>query len=425
MRFLYSLLITLSTPFVLLYFAMRGLRDRAYLDRWKERFGFIQAPKTPGGILLHAASVGEYNTARPLVMALLGAYPEMPLTVTTSTPTGSERVRQSLDSRVNHIYLPLDLPTAVSRFLDRLQPGLIIVMETEIWPNLYRGAQRRDIPLLIANARLSRRSVKRFGRSAGLMQKMLQSVNWIGAQSAGDVTRLIQCGAVPKHTVLAGNLKYEIDVPAGLSEQSEDLRSRWGRQRPVLVAGSTHEADEGVVIPAFIELLEQLPDALLILVPRHPERFSQVAQTARDIGLHVSLRSESESCSELTQCFVIDAMGELMLYYACADVVFVGGSIGAEGGHNPLEPAVLGKPILMGPRVENNQELFTQLVACGAALSVSNWQDFQQATATLLGDRVLRECMGRAGQALVANNRQALELTLKVIEQQLTKPSHS
>jgi 3-deoxy-D-manno-octulosonic-acid transferase len=415
MQVLYSFLILLGTPFVLLYFALRGLRDRAYLGRWSERFGFIPDNGKRGGILLHAASVGEFNAASPLIKALLKTYPELPLTVTTLTPTGSERVKHELGDKVFHSYIPLDLPGTVSRFLDRLQPRLIIVMETEIWPNLYLNAQRRNIPLVMANARLSERSVNRFQRLSGFVLKTLQTVAWVGAQSTEDAERLIRCGTDPQHTDMTGNLKFDLTVAASLDEKSAVLRSHWNSQRPVLVAGSTHEADESVVIPAFVELLQSLPDALLILVPRHPERFARTIQQARAAGLRTELRSQGESCSEAAQCFVIDSIGELMTYYACGDVAFVGGSMGEQGGHNALEPAALGKPVLLGPNMDNAREIATQLLQCKAAQRVNNQQDFRQTAEKILVDGALRASMGQAGRELVEKNRGALDLTMEAI----------
>ena len=252
MHFFYSFLIILSTPFVLLYFAIRGLRDRAYLERWSERFGFISVDGKQGGIWVHAASVGEFNAASPLIRALLKTYPEIPLTVTTLTPTGSERVRRDLGDKVVHSYIPIDLPGSVRRFLKRLRPRLIIVMETEIWPNLYLHSRQTNIPLMMANARLSARSVKRFKRLPGFVEEVLQTTSWIGAQSKTDANRLISCGAIPDNVDMTGNIKFDLSVPASLEESAEALRMRWGPERPVLVAGSTHEADESVVIPAFV-----------------------------------------------------------------------------------------------------------------------------------------------------------------------------
>ena len=419
MRFFYSFLIVLFTPFVLLYFAVRGLRDSSYLGRWNERFGVVPALDQRGGIWVHAASVGEFNAASPLIRTLLKTYPEIPLTVTTLTPTGSERVKRDLGDKVAHSYIPIDLPGSVSRFLKRLQPRMIIVMETEIWPNLYLQSRRLNIPLLMANARLSKRSVERFRRLPGFVGEVLQTVAWIGAQSDADEERLVSCGANLQQIEMTGNLKFDLSVPASLEEQAVALRLRWGQERPVLVAGSTHEADENVVIPAFVALLKSVPDALLILVPRYPERFARAAQLAKAAGLRTELRSQGEICSAQAQCFVIDSIGELMSYYACADVAFVGGSFGEQGGHNALEPAALGKPVLLGPNMENAKEIAEQLLQCNAAQRVSNQQEFRQAAEQILSDGVLRDSMGQAGRGLVEKNRGALDLTLSAINELL------
>ena len=416
MRGFYSFLIVLSTPFVLLYFALRGVRDHTYLDRWSERFGFFPEPVKKGGILVHAASVGEFNAASPLIKKLLKIYPDLPIIVTTLTPTGSERVKSELGDKVLHAYIPIDLNSAVRRFLNHLQPSVIIVMETEIWPNLYLQAQGLSIPLVMANARLSERSVRHFKHMSGLVEKIMQSVTWIGAQSTEDANRLVKCGANPQRVDMTGNLKFDLNIPASLEEKGAALRARWNGARPVLVAGSTHEADENVVIPAFAGLLENLPDALLILVPRYPERFSRATQLAKVAGLRTELHSQGEACSTNAQCFVIDTIGELMTYYACGDVTYVGGSMGDQGGHNPLEPAALGKPVLLGPNMENAREIAASLLKCNAARPVTNQQDFRETAETILTDGTLRDSMGQAGRDLVEKNKGALDLTLAAVK---------
>jgi 3-deoxy-D-manno-octulosonic-acid transferase len=303
-----------------------------------------------------------------------------------------------------------------------VQPSLIIVVETEIWPNLFLTAQTMDIPLLMVNARLSERSVKRFRRMSGFARQVLQTVTWVGAQSSEDANRLADCGARQQHIEMTGNLKFDLKISASLEEKAVALRARWNKDRPVLVAGSTHEADESVVIPAFVEILKSLPDALLILVPRHPERFESATQLARSAGLSIALRSQSEVCGADTQCFVIDAIGELMTYYACADVAYVGGSIGDQGGHNALEPAALGKPVLFGPNMVNAREIANQLLQCKAAREVRDAQEFRETAETILTDGSLRDSMGQAGRKLIEKNKGALDLTMIAINKQLGSP---
>jgi len=416
MRFVYSILMVMGAPFVLMYFALRGLRDRSYLQRWPERFGHIPPPARPGGILVHAASVGEVNAGRSLIRSLSKAFPDHAITVSTLTPTGSAQVHRELGDDVSGCYIPIDIPWAVNRFLKRLQPGLIIIIETEIWPNLYLMAQRRGIPLVMANARLSERSANRYNIASDFVAQTLQRVTWVGAQSADDQRRLIECGANADAVRMTGNLKFDLDVGASLHEKAMALRARWGHSRFVLVAGSTHEDDENVVIGTFIKLLHEYPDALLILVPRHPERFGRAAQLAREAGLMTELYSQGAACSTQAQCFVIDTIGELMTYYACGDVAFVGGSMGERGGHNALEPAALGVPVLFGPNMDNAREVAEQLITCGAAMQINGWPDFLASTKKILGDAGLRDRMGRAGRTLVEQNRGSLEETLKAIK---------
>jgi len=415
MRVIYSILVVLGTPFVLLYFALRGLRERSYLHRWSERFGFISTQGIQGGILIHAASVGEVNASRELINALSETYPEHSITISTLTPTGSAQVHRVFGDKVSSCYIPIDIPWAVTRFVKRLKPALIIIIETEIWPNLYLHAQKQGIPLLIANARLSERSVHRYQFAADFISKTLQTVTWIGAQSADDQRRLVECGANPDAIRMTGNLKFDLDVATNLQGKSKALRTHWGQSRFVLVAGSTHEEDENVVIPAFHHLLQKFPDALLILVPRHPERFGRAAQLARGAGLQTELHSQGEACSAQAQCFVIDTIGELMTYYACGDIAFVGGSIGDQGGHNALEPSALGLPVLLGPNMDNAREIANQLLACDAARCVKNPQELITTVEQILTDAELRNRMGQAGRTLVKANQGALYATLQAV----------
>lgn len=418
MPFLYSVFIALCTPLVLLYLGLRGIKNRAYLLRWKERLGVFEASQS-GGIVLHAASVGEFNAAFPLIKSLLKTYPDIPLTVTTLTPTGSQRVIDELAGKVLHVYIPLDTAAAVARFYERLKPRLMIMLETEIWPNLYRGAHRRNIPMVMANARLSDNSVKQYRRLRALITPVLAPLSWVGAQSTQDATRLVKCGTRAEVTENTGNLKFDLQVSASLSEQAEALRLNWGPARPVLVAGSTHEADEAVLIPVFTRLLEKLPDALLILVPRHPERFERAAQSACNAGLNTQMFSDGLAFAPTTQCLVIDTMGQLMNYYACADAVFVGGSMGEQGGHNSLEPAALAKAIMIGPNYWSAKEIVTELLKCGAAKLVTNADEMFNVSQQLLSDGLLRDQMGQAGLHLIESNRGALNKTLESIQRVL------
>jgi len=420
MRTFYSLLVYLATPLVLLYLAMRGLRDRGYLQRWPERFGFFDPPSTTGAIVVHAASMGEVNAVTALVGDLRRQYPEIPLCLTSVTPTGSGRVRALFSDGVHHVYAPLDLPGAVRRFFDRVQPRLLVVTETEIWPNLYHEAHRRGIPIVIVNARISVHSLGAYLRVKRLIADALGKASVIAAQSEADASRLIELGGASDRVTVTGNLKFDLQLPSGLAESGESLRQGWGRERPVLTAGSTHEGDEGPLFRAFKGVLEQFPTALLVLVPRHPERFSRAAQYARSSGLRVSLRSEHAGCPTDTQCLVIDSMGVLLSYYAACDVAFVGGSIANLGGQNMLEHAALGKPVLMGLHTFNFRDISNRLMEAGGALQVVDARELEQAICLLLLEPERRKRMGQTGQLLVKSGQGAVQRTLELFKPLLT-----
>ena len=421
MRKLYSLLIYLLTPLVLLHLAFRGLRNRDYLRRWSERFAFFDTPRMVGGMVVHAASMGEVNAASALIRELIDRYPEYPLCITTLTPSGSDRVRALFSDRAFHVYAPLDLPGAVRRFFDRTRPRLLIVMETEIWPNFFFEAASQGVPVVIANARISDNSIGAYRRLVQFIRPALKGVSQIGAQSRMDAERLVEIGADSNRISITGNLKFDVDLPLSLLEQAEPIRLAWGTDRLVLLAGSTHEADEVAVLKAFKPLLAAFPTALLVLVPRHPERFGKAAQLARSAGLKVSLRSEGISCPRSTQCFVLDSMGELMRYYAACDVAFVGGSMDRVGGQNMLEPAAMGKPVIVGPNTFNFKEIAQLLIDCGATIRIHDADELRMAVDRLFNDPELRDQMGQAGMRLVKSGQGALQRTLELIDGVLTE----
>lgn len=420
MRWLYTLLIYLVTPLVLLLLAFRGLHNRDWLKRWLQRFGWFDPPEKTGGIVVHAVSVGEVNAANSLVKALSQRFPQLPLCLTTFTPTGSDRVHNLFQDEVFHVYVPLDLRGAVKRFFDRVQPVFLIIMETEIWPNLYFEANRRDIPVMIANARISERSLRGYRRFKRMTTAALSQVSWIAVQSNLDAERLLEIGADETRLAVTGNLKFDVELQPGLLEQGEAIRQTWGSKRLVLVAGSTHEGDEKPVLEAFKQILRQWPEALLVLVPRHPERFGRAVQLTRAHGLTVCLHSELIDCPPSAQCFIVDAMGELLRYYAACDVAFVGGSLEPIGGHNALEPAALAKPVLFGPHTFNCKDITDQLLNTGAAIRVHNARDLEETTARLFRQPDARDQMGRAGLELVKSGQGALQRTLEIVQKLIT-----
>jgi 3-deoxy-D-manno-octulosonic-acid transferase len=419
LRYLYTLAMYLVTPFIMLRLLARGVRYRDYHRRWRERFGFPSAPAVSGSLWVHAVSVGEVNAAEPLIKALRDSYPNAPLVVTTVTPTGSERVRQLFGDSVVHVYLPYDLPFAVSRFLQRVRPRLAIIVETEIWPNLYFACRRRGIPLMIVNARLSERSLRGYKPMGGLVRSALSCVCLIAAQSRTDAARYHLLGADPSTILVSGNMKFDMPVADDAVPAGEELRQQWGRLRPVWIAGSTHEGEEMPVLEAHLEVLKRLPDALLLIAPRHPERFKMVEHSARSLGFSVATRSVDRVPSESHQVFVIDAMGELMPFYAAADLAFVGGSLIPIGGHNVLEPAALSTPVLVGPHTFNFEEITLTLIREGGAARVSGKEDLGKEVLRLLLDTTRREHMGASARVVFDSERGAVRRVMGLIDKQL------
>ncbi len=416
MRLIYNGLLYLILPLALLRLYWRGRRDAGHRQRWRERLGFVPT-LLPGGLWVHAVSVGETRAALPLIRALLDRYPDLPLLVTTTTLTGSRQVREALGERVQHVYAPYDLPGATRRFLQRARPRLAVIMETELWPNLLRQCATASIPVLLANARLSERSARGYGRIRGLTAALLRDVTLIAAQADADAARFRALGA-PRVEV-TGNLKYDLALPVDLPERGQRLRrDLLGDQRPVWIAASTHAGEDEPILEAFARLCARWP-ALLLLVPRHPERFDSVAALCRQQGFSVIRRSERKVCAPDTTVFLGDSMGELLLFYAAADLAFVGGSLVATGGHNVLEPALLGLPVLFGPHMFNFTEAGERLLEAEAAWRVADAGELAAAVDRLLTDSELRQTAGRRGQAVVERHRGALAALLGLIEKLL------
>lgn len=416
MRHLYTAVLYLLVPWVLLRLLWRGRRAPAYRRRWRERFGFFPTTVDTDTIWVHAVSVGEAIASFPLVRRISERYPDYPVVLTTTTPTGSERVTQQLAGQVHHGYAPYDLPGAVKRFLFRTRPRVVVVMETEIWPNLYAACHARDIPVIIANARLSERSAGGYRRLAALTRDTLSHVTRVAAQSDADAGRLQALGARPEHIEVTGNLKFDITLPASLTEEAAALRRDWGTHRPVWIAASTHEGEDEQVLSAFAEIRRHSPNLLLVLVPRHPERFDRVAELCNRQGLQLVRRTAHRPCTPGTDVFLGDTMGELRLLYRGADIAFVGGSLVPTGGHNPLEPAAMQLPVIFGPHMFNFAEITGLLLEAGGAVQVDGAGQLAATVTGFLKDPARRTEIGERAIAVVEANRGALDRTMAVIE---------
>jgi 3-deoxy-D-manno-octulosonic-acid transferase len=414
MRLLYTGLLYLILPLALLRLYWRGRHDAGHRRRWRERLGFF--PPLPSGCLwVHAVSLGETRAALPLIRALLERYPDLPLLVTTTTLTGSRQVREALGERVLHVYAPYDLPGAVRRFLRQTRPRLAVIMETELWPNLLRQCAVAGIPTMIANARLSERSARGYARIRRLTASMLRDVTLIAAQAEADADRFRALGA--PRVAVTGNLKYDLSLPDDLPERGWQLRRELlGEERRVWIAASTHAGEDEPILAALALLRPRWPELLLLLVPRHPERFDGVAALCRQQGCKLVRRSEQRACAPDTAVFLGDTMGELLLFYAAADLAFVGGSLVDTGGHNVLEPALLGLPVLFGPHMFNFTEASQRLLEAEAAWQVTDAAALATAVDRLLADPELRRAVGQRGRAVVERHRGALAALLDGVE---------
>jgi 3-deoxy-D-manno-octulosonic-acid transferase len=419
LRSLYTAFLYLLAPLVIFRLAWRGLRAPGYWRRWRERFGTISPAVGEQVIWIHAVSVGEVQAVAPVVRALLERHQQYSLLVTTVTPTGSTQVAELFGDHVAHVYAPYDLPGAVARFLELVRPQLAIVMETELWPNLFHACSHAGIPLLLVNARLSERSMSGYSRFRKLIGSTLGATTEILAQSGEDARRFEKLGTDRRKITVSGNLKFEQQMPPDLPEGAMDLRQQWGTDRLVWIAGSTHEGEDALVLDVFRRVRKQIPGCLLVLVPRHPERFDAVGELARHRGFNTVLRSERLACQTDTSVFIGDSIGELMLFYAAADVAFVGGSLVHTGGHNLLEPAAAGIPVITGPNVNNFAEICELLVNAGACRVVESTAELEAAVLEWLQDSGARRRAGMQGRDVVALNRGALETVMTTVEKYL------
>jgi 3-deoxy-D-manno-octulosonic-acid transferase len=415
-RTIYSIIFYLALPLIVLRLLLRSRKAPAYRQRIMERFGFVRPLIDSKCIWVHAVSVGETLAAKPLIARLQQTYPQHTIVVTTMTPTGAERVAD-IKGNVQHRYAPYDTPGAVKRFIRRIKPEMLIIMETEIWPNTLHCCRKNNIPSMLVNARMSEKSANGYANFKTLVGQALRNITHIAAQTGDDEERLIMLGADPSHVTVTGSLKFDFEPPANIYEQAAELRKQWGVDRKVWIAASTHQGEDDLVLQAYDQIKQALPESLLILVPRHPERFKQVTEQCRARGMFVTLRSEHLPCEARTDVFIGDTMGELMLFYAAADIAFVGGSFVPTGGHNLLEPASLGKPVLTGPHMFNFAEIHRLLIQGEASIEVETPHHLASEVIALFKSPEQRKEMGENGRRLVQQNRGALDKVVRLIAQ--------
>ncbi|HMH89065.1 MAG TPA: lipid IV(A) 3-deoxy-D-manno-octulosonic acid transferase [Steroidobacteraceae bacterium] len=434
MRFIYSWLTRAAAPIAFAVVLWRGVRERSYWQGLAERFGLGKKLPAPS-IWLHAVSLGEMSAAAPLVRALHSRYPQLALAVTAATPAGRARARDLFADVADIRFLPYDTPGSVRRFLERIRPRVAVIMETELWPNLFRECERRRVPVFLASARLSAKSVSRYRRLGSLFSSVFTPNVTVAAQSAEDAERFRLIGASANQTRVIGNVKYDLAVSAAIIETGRVLRAAYG-SKLVWAAGSTHAGEEEQVLEAHALLQAQRPDSLLLLAPRHRDRFAAVADLLARRGAKFARRSDmarglAEAGSPIdslpadAQVLLVDTIGELLALYASADVAFVGGSLVPIGGHNLLEPAALGLPVLTGPSHFNGKEIALLLLQRGAALQVANPQELAAALQRLLDEPAERRRIGGIGKDIVESNRGSVERLLALIEPSLPEAHQS
>ncbi len=414
MRFLYNLLTYLLLPPFFAYWVIRGIGNRSYFDRLGQRFGFGY-PRLDRCIWVHAVSVGEVLAAVPLIRALGERFPDRELLVTTITPTGAARVRALFGEAVRHAYIPFEFPHAVRAFFRDVQPEAALIMETEIWPNLYRGCGIRKIPLILVSARLSPKSVPGYRKMLTLIRETLSHGIIIAAQSQDDADRFLAIGANPARTCVMGNIKFDVEQHPEIIPTGKAVRAELFGGRPVWIAASTHEGEEGLVLDVHRRLLERHPHLLLVLVPRHPERFAGVRELIEKRGFEVVTRSAGRRVGNAS-VFLCDTMGEVPLFFAASDVAFVAGSLVPIGGHNLLEPAALGVPVVTGPYNFNAQDIADLFNDLGGCRIVADTVELAATVSELLDDPEGAADLGRTGQQVLEDNRGALDRLLVLLD---------
>jgi len=415
-RIVYSLILYLLSPLVVLYLGFRAIKSADYRSRWSERFGFAHVMRTD--VLIHSVSMGETLAAIPLIKRLMAAHPHYSFTVTTTSPTGSAEVKKAFGDKVQHCYLPFDFAYAIKGFLRQLQPKVCIIMETELWPNLIHFAARQQVTLILANARLSQKSADKYASKPRLTVPMLAKLSLITVQTQSEAERFIDLGVEAQRLHVCGSLKFDLSIDPLKQQQAEALRAQWGRQHsPIWVAGSVHPGEFDAMLAAHKQVLSRFPDALLIMAPRHPEQFNLAAMTVTQAGLILARRSLHDEVNSQTQVLLGDTMGELLMLYGAADQAFIGGTLINSGGHNPLEPAAMGLPVYVGPNHWNFAEITQLLADAGGLMCIASADELAQNLQDKFTDNSVYQYASIAALRVVEQNRGALLKQFSLINQ--------
>ncbi|MBR9728626.1 lipid IV(A) 3-deoxy-D-manno-octulosonic acid transferase [Shewanella intestini] len=417
-RYIYSCLLYLLSPLVIMYLLLRSVKSPDYRKRWSERFGFNPLIKTD--VLFHCVSMGETLAAVNLIKQLMAQNPDKTFTITTTSPTGSEQVVNAFGDQVQHCYLPLDFSFAVKRFLRQVKPQLCVIMETELWPNLVHFAHNQQIKIILANARLSQKSADKYQAKPKLSLPMLRCLDQILVQTQIEAERFMALGVSAANIKVTGSVKFDITIDPVQQQRAVALRSQWQKElAPVWVAGSVHPGEFDIMLNAHQQVLAVYPDALLIMAPRHPEQFDAAAQAINKQGFHLVRRSETQQVTEQTQVILGDTMGELLMLYGTADQAFIGGTLIENGGHNPLEPAAMGLGVYMGPHHWDFTEITQLLQQAGALNVVHNSDELAQQLLANFTEQPLLAAKRRASLEVVSQNRGALTAHVVALQQWL------
>ena len=418
LRSVYTFLLYLLTPFILFRLYWKGRRLKEYRCRIAERFSLT--PMQPTDVWLHAVSLGEVVAATPLIEALLAK--RWRVLITTMTPTGSQQVIARFGARVAHQYLPYDLPWALRRFFRAIDARLGIIMETELWPNLIEFATREKVPMILMNARISDKAFSSYKRTRFFFKPVLSKFKAILAQSELDAARFVKLGAAKRRVHAIGNMKFDLQIQSVSRIQVETFKIKWGSERPVFIVASTHDDEENQLLTRLKQLKSVIPNVLVIIAPRHPERFKAVYDLCCQLGLNTALRSEPESISNLIDVIVLDSLGELLSFYETSDYAFVGGSLVPVGGHNVLEPIAMQVPVFTGPFMMNSKAICAELLAAKAMQSFDNVDALYAAIIRLHRNPSQRIEQIKNANAVLALNKGTVARSMKVVVS-LIKPA--
>jgi 3-deoxy-D-manno-octulosonic-acid transferase len=416
LQFIYSQLIRLLLPFILLRLWWGGRHSPDLRRNWGQRVGFAPAVSAPV-IWVHAVSVGETIAAAPMVRRLLERNPNVTILMTAMTDTGLAQAQKMFGKKVQYAYVPYDTPGAVKRFLARVQPSILVIMETEIWPNLISQSRKARVPVFLINARLSESSARGYERVRSLARPVMQSISWVAAQAEQDAARFRRIGVAADKIAVTGSVKFDVDIEPQVREQAQQLKAQFGG-RPVWIAGSTHDGESRQLLKAHRKLLAAVPKALMIIVPRHPERFELVASAVKKAGFSLARRSLQDSPAA-AQVYLGDTMGELMMLYGASDLAFIGGSLIERGGHNPLEPAAWGIPVISGAHVFNFESIYQRLREQDGVTIVESAEELVVCLVRLLNNQRALHESGQRALAVVESNRGALDRVVAGISQRV------